>query len=1130
MNVRRKYRLAVGATATVGLVLAASPGVANAVPAPTPALSSTDRHPVIVVLKNQHPELNAKTARKQRQDAAHKDQAPLVDSARKSGASSVKSFSIVNGFSAKLSSAEIAHLDTDPSVAAVVPDRMVPISPLTDADKSTIKSLAGPTAPADHVLPGSCPTDPSKPLLEPEALQTTHTAYESKSTPQAQNLVDGSGVKVAWIADGLDPNNPDFIRADGSHVFTDYQDFSGTDPNLGGVGAEAFGDASAIASQGRQVYDVSKFVNDAHPLPAGCNITVRGMAPGASLVGINVFGSAEFATNSVIIQAIDYAVNVANVDVINESFGGNPYPTDGTDPTALADDAAVAAGITVVASSGDAGPTNTIGTPAADPNVISVGATTTYRAMAQVGYSGSRNFGTSWVNGNPSALSSSGITDRGRTIDLVAPGEAGWAVCTPDLDRFAGCAAFNNQPSPIEFFGGTSQSSPFVAGGAALVIEAYKNTHHGVRPAPALVKKILTSTATDLGLPAQQQGAGEMDTYRAVREAMSIKDGNGSPAPQGDGLVLSSGSGDTQLTAVGDANSTQDLTLKVTNTSPDSQVVNGHGRILGKTLSDVKSSIAVDMTSTTGPSFADGINGPAGPTIRDFSETTFTVPAGADHLTGQFAWPGGTANGQSAIRVAVIGPHGEYEDQSYPQGNGNHGTIDVRYPAPGKWTAVFMGTRAATGFHGSVSYEFTSTRYVDFGQVSPSRLTLKPGQTGTLHVKVKLPDSAGDLSAAVQLDTASHNTFSVPVTLRSLLSTKTDGGAFHGTVTGGNGRGNPGAQTQAYFFDVPKGKADLGIDLTLAKDPNQQVSAALMGPDGQVLSLSTNLGVDNDGDVTAANALQGYVRAPAAGRWTLFINVNNPTSGTALAEPFTGHLRYDTVDVKASGVPGGKVAAGKPVTVTVKVRNTGAVTQSYFADPRLTASATYPLQALPDTDTTVALPFDATAKPPAWVVPTESTNLTVRQSSTIPADFDLSTLNNGAPELYGASQGLTAIASLSANRVSQGPWGAAPTPIGPTNGPVSGSASLSATVKTQAFDGAATSSTGDFWLTATQAQSPAFAPLVLRPGQSGTITVTVTPTGAKGSKVSGVLYLDTFSSFLFSGDDVAAVPYSYTIK
>ena len=106
----------------------------------------------------------------------------------------------------------------------------------------------------------------------------------------------------------------------------------------------------------------------------------------------------------------------------------------------------------------------------------------------------------------------------------MAPGEDGWAICTPDAVRFSGCTDFKGAPSPIEDFGGTSEAAPFIAGGAALVIEAYKKTHNGVRPSPALVKQILTSTATDLGLPATQQGAGEMNTYRAVQLAMSVKD------------------------------------------------------------------------------------------------------------------------------------------------------------------------------------------------------------------------------------------------------------------------------------------------------------------------------------------------------------------------------------------------------------------------------------------------------------------------------------------------------------------------------------------------------------------------------------------------------------------------------
>ena len=126
---------------------------------------------------------------------------------------------------------------------------------------------------------------------------------------------------------------------------------------------EAFLDSSSIAAQGQNVYDISKY--SALALNRPCYIRIEGVAPGASLVGLDIFGAEDAGFNSSFLQAIDYAVSVDHVNVLNESLGNNYYPDDqaSLDLIKQANDQAVAAGTTVTASTGDAGVTNTTGRP-----------------------------------------------------------------------------------------------------------------------------------------------------------------------------------------------------------------------------------------------------------------------------------------------------------------------------------------------------------------------------------------------------------------------------------------------------------------------------------------------------------------------------------------------------------------------------------------------------------------------------------------------------------------------------------------------------------------------------------------------------------------------------------------------
>jgi hypothetical protein len=1109
----------------------AIPWPAQAATSAAPAAPAHDR--VIVVLRTQPPATRPGTpAAAARSAAIASDQAPLLRQLRLGGATDIKAYRLVNAFAAQVTREQAAALTANPAVAEIVPDveiRQAPVpGPLPEPPAPRAARGHGP---APHVIPGACPAG-GQVMLEPEALQTTNTASGDAATITARSLgITGAGVRVAFIADGLDQNNVNFIRSDGRSVFSrslggDYEDFSGDGPGQLTVGAEAFLDANSIAGQGRHVYSLRGF--SAQPEPSACDIRIEGMAPGAALIGLDVFGSFEITPESNFLQAISYAVETDRANVLNESFGAYPVPDDSSlDVLNQFNDAAVAAGTTVTVSAGDSGSTNTIASPASNPEVISAGASTTFGFYAQTNYAAARYFATrGWLDDNVSALSSAGFTQSGGTVSLVAPGDLGFASCSMDAATYLGCVNLTGQQSPVELSGGTSEAAPLTAGAAALVIQAYRQTHAGATPDPALIKQLLTSTATDLGLPADEQGSGLLNAYKAVLAAESVKTPAGTPTPAGDTLLFSR----SELSATAQPGAVKYWRLKVLNNGSTGQLVSAYGRTFGPD-EDVQTG-TVDLRDGKSPQFTDAAGYP-----ENYETFHFTVRPGANRLDASIAYrsPAGL-DPYGMVWLTLIDPRGRFAADSLPQGTSNYGNVDVRAPVPGTWTGVIFGlTAAGYGTNGAVPWRVATQRFASFGAVSPGAFYLAPGQTQVFHVAEKAPAQAGDLAGAVIVRSASGGTDpyigaesqSVPVTLRTLVNVA-HGGAFSGVLTGGNGR-PPGIGQVAWFeFHVGPGHRVITANVSLTRDAGDDVGSYLIAPDGQALGFGQNIAADRDG-----LSLSAYTLDPAAGNWTLMVDFSGGITGDVVSQPFRGDITLDGARAVAPGLPDSASVRLKPkvpVTYEIKVTNTGAAPEDYFADARLDESK--PIGILPIYGTTFLLPLEVQ---PEWYVPTQISSITLRAKGTVPIEFDWGPAQ-GDPDLFGTQlPGNRAVSTFApGGEVQPGYWLAGPQQFGPyPHGAPAASVDLALTAIGKPFDPAVTVSTGDLWLASVIPVTP-FEPVTIQAGRSGEIGVTIRPHGRQGTVVRGVLYVNDYVPSVppfgqAVGDELVAIPYEYTV-
>ena len=186
--------LAAGMVFPVASVAAAAP---TAHPVAAVAVGGASQK-YIAILRNQNTGMTPNSA--SRLSAVRAQQAPVVARLRAAGGRFVSSTQLLNAVIGTMTASQAATLAADPDVLEVVPDGTI-AGPQSLMPPPT----AGGTSRALASTPPACGTAAS-PEIDPEGLANIHAT-------EAQALgFTGSGITVAFLADGVDPTNADFQR------------------------------------------------------------------------------------------------------------------------------------------------------------------------------------------------------------------------------------------------------------------------------------------------------------------------------------------------------------------------------------------------------------------------------------------------------------------------------------------------------------------------------------------------------------------------------------------------------------------------------------------------------------------------------------------------------------------------------------------------------------------------------------------------------------------------------------------------------------------------------------------------------------------------------------------------------
>jgi serine protease AprX len=388
------------------------------------------------------------------------------------GGSVQTQFRLINGVIASIPTAEAAVLDALPGIV-VTPDAQVS---LQDVPEST-----GPHAPSDAFLD------------------------QTGASQLAAQGDTGQRVTVAVVDTGIDQ----------------LPDFSGR--LIGGVdltgGGNPFQD-----NYGHGTFVAGLIAGDG----ASSNGQYSGEAPGANLVSIKVAGANGLTDLGTIIQGLQWAVDhqaLYQIKVLNLSLGFQSDESTVLNPLDLAVSAAWSAGITVVASAGNAGPFNgTILSPGDDPLVITVG------ALDDMGAA------TDSTNGDEMTdFSSAGPTSPDGWVkpDLVTSGRSVVSLAAP------GSTLLSEYPSAqigtASFTGsGTSFSTAITSGAVALILA----DNPGLTPNQVKARLLGNTNPGPIGNPFVD-GHGALNVYAAATSGPMNLNQSGLVLPALAGLPVS---------------------------------------------------------------------------------------------------------------------------------------------------------------------------------------------------------------------------------------------------------------------------------------------------------------------------------------------------------------------------------------------------------------------------------------------------------------------------------------------------------------------------------------------------------------------------------------------------------------